>query len=276
MKVFKQKVGSLLTAGTLGALLASSPVLAGPLFVVDQTVAGSAGTVEGVDRISFEYHARIDQTIVGGSLAGGDDPFREDGFLTKAAFGSPTGGSVPSELNATGGYGMYGLFTITGEADPLDPANPLTGGIQANFGTLSMTLFIDPDQNTTLALSGAGPVVPGGTVTDDFAIVNFTLGAGEAHIFDGLANGDFDTLLNVSLTPNGQAFFVDPDPFFPLENFGGNTETFAGGNLTTSFVATADGGGIELFQVPEPGTLALLGLGIMGMGLINRRRIKNA
>ncbi len=174
---------------------------------------------------------------------------------------------------------MYGLFTITGEADPLDPANRWQAASRQTSVPLVMTLFIDPDQDTALSLPGAGPVVPGGSVGDDFAIINFTLSAGEAHIFGGLANGDFDTLLNVSLTPQGQSYFIDPVPFFPLENFGGNTETFTGGSLTESFVATADGGGIELFQtgqMPEPGTLALLGLGIMGMGFINRRRIKNA
>ena len=279
MKSFKQNVGSLLTAGTLGALLASSPVLAGPLFQVDQSVAGggASGIVSGVDRISFEYQSRIDQTIVGGSLAGNDDPFTQEGFLTKAAFGSPTGGSVPSLLNSSGdgGYGMYGIFTISGEADPFGAAGD---GILANFNTVVMTLYIDADQDTILALPGAGPVVPGGGTADDFAIINFTLSDGEAHVFGGLANGDFDTLLNVSLTPQGQAFFIDPVPFFPLENFGGNTQTITGASLTESFVATSDGGGIELFQnqVPEPGTLALLGLGIMGMGFINRRRIKNA
>lgn len=272
MKSFKQNVGFLLTAGTLGTLLASGPALAGPLFQVQESVAGSAANIVTADRISFEYHGRIDQTITGGSLAGNDDPFVENGFLTKAAYGSPTGGSIPSELNSVGGYGMYGLFTITGEGDPLG-----AGGIQANFNTLSMTLFIDPNQDTTLALPAVGPVVPGGVVGDDFAIINFTLNAGEAHVLQGLANGDFDTLLNVSLTPQGQAFFINPVPFFPLENFGGNTETFTGGSLTTSFTGFADGGGIELFQnqVPEPGTLALLGLGIMGMGFINRRRVKN-
>lgn len=279
MKSFTQNVGSLLTAGTLGALLASSPVLAAPLFEVTQDIAGggASGTVTGIDRISFEYHATINQTIVGGSLAGNDDPFTENGFLTKAAFGSPTGGSVPSLLNSSGdgGYGIYGLFTITGEADPLDPANPLTGGIQANFQTFDMTLFLDPDQDTVLSL-GAPPAGNG----EDLALINFTLSAGEAHIFQGLANGDFDTLLNLSLVaPAGQSFFSDPDPFFPLEALGGNTETFTGGSLTESFVATADGGGLELFvagEIPEPGTLALLGLGMMGMGFINRRRIKNA
>lgn len=273
MKSFKRMSQLLLTSGTLAAMLASAPALSAPLFMVDEgSVPGTAPNIVTADRISFEYHARIDQTINGGSLAGNDDPFIEHGFLTKAAFGSPEGGSIPSQLNSLNGYGIYGLFTITGEADPFGPS-----GILATFQTLTMQLWIDADQDTVLNVGAAGPATAtDATPGDDFVIANFTLNVGEAHVFAGLANGDFDTLTHISLTPAGEAFFIDPDPFFPLENFGGNTQTFTGGSLTNSFTGFADGGGLELFQVPEPATTALLGLGLLGMGMANRRRNKKA
>ena len=277
MNRLKQSLQQLITAGALCAACAA-PALAAPLFSVDEgSVPGALGQiVTGVDRLSFDYKSRIDQTIVGGSLAGAGDTFVQQGFLTKAAFGSPDGGSVSSQLNANVlgfGYGMYAVFTITGEGDPFGD----TGGILATFNTFQMTLYIDPSQDTALSVPLTGAVVPVDASGDDFAIVNYTLQVGEAHVFGGLANGDFDTFLNAILTPAGEAYFIDPNPFFSVENFGGNTQTFdiTAGDVITGFTASAAGAGLELFvaaAVPEPGTLALLAIGLLGAALAGGRK----
>ena len=272
MKPFSRVFKLLLAASAVGAALTGAPASAAPLFTVNEgSVPGAIANLVTADRISFEYHASIVQTIAGGDgLAGVGDTFIEQGFLTKAAFGSPTGGSVPSQLNALGpaGYGLYGRFTINGEGDPF-----ATTGVLATFSALTLTLFVDPNQNTVHTIGG--DVDP---TSEDFAIANYTLNVGQAHVFDGLANGDFDTLLNLTLTAAGQAFFMTPSPFFTLENFGGNTETFniTSGNTTTGFTALADGGGLELFvAVPEPASIALFGIGLLGLGMSNNRKNKN-
>lgn len=278
MKSISRFARFMLGAALAGAALASQPALAAPLFTVNEgSVPGAVAQLVTADRLSFDYKSRIDQTIVGGSLDGAGDTFVQQGFLTKAAFGSPTGGSVPSQLNANVlgfGYGMYAVFTIIGEADPLGN----TGGIQANFTSFNMTLYIDPSQDTTLSVPLTGAVVPVDASGDDFAIINYSLvpGQGLAHVFGGLANGDFDTILNATLTPAGLAYFIDPTPFFSIENFGGNTQTFqiTNGDLVTGFTASAAGAGLELFlaaAVPEPGTIALIGIGLLGMCLPRRR-----
>ena len=279
MKTLSQLFKRFGIVAVLGAAFASAPVLAQPLFQVNEgSVPGSFAQTITADRLSFDYKARITQTITGGDgLAGSGDVFTEQGFLTKAAYGSPLGGSVPSQLNAQVmgfGYGMYAIFTIIGEGDPFGA----TGGIMATMTSFNMTMYIDPNQNTTLAVPVSGPVIAGGITSDDYAIVNYTLSVGQAHVFAGLANGDFDSLLNITLTtttPGGDSFFVTPAAFFNLENFGGNTEIFTitSGNAVTGFTASVEGAGLELFvaAVPEPGTVALVGIGLLGMCLARRR-----
>jgi hypothetical protein len=231
-------------------------------FSVDEgTVPGANANIVVADRISFNYASRIAQTLVGPTYDG-DDPFSESGYLTKASF-AIGGSAVPSQLNALGanGYGMYGLFTITGTSAQEG------AGIASTYSSTIMTLLVDPAQDTTLGFAGNSAVTTGGT-GDDYALANYTLIAGQAHLFGGLANGDSDTVLNIALTNNGNAFFVSP--FFAQSNIGGNRQTVTGASLSSSFVASTTGAGTELFlaPIPEPHAVALLlvaGLGALGV-----------
>lgn len=272
MKLLTRLTRMLLAAGAVSAALAGSPALAAPIFNVQEgVVLGSAPNLVTADGISFSYAANVNQTVNGGSLAGADDPFTEYGFLSKASF-TLNNVAQASQLNAIpifGGYGLYGLFTIQGEADP--GGNPAE--IHATFQSLTMTLYLDPLQDTDLALGGGGGPVVTGDTGDDVAVVSYTLAAGSADVRAGLNNGDFDTILNMTLSPTGQAYFTSPNPFFALENFGGNVEVVLGAlSLTSSSSVQISGGGVELFVVPEPATISLLALGLLGAGVVNRRR----
>jgi hypothetical protein len=270
-----RKSGLAALAVAANMLFAGHMAVAAPTFKVDESVAGGAANIVTADRLTFGYQAKIIQTTVG-PLDGVGDTFVENGFLNKASYELGAGNAVGSQLNGfgVGGYKIYGVFKITGTAT----TNAGGDGIDATFKTATLQLILDKGQDTVLGFDGSNnvTVADGGAEGADVVLANLSLIVGEAHVFGGLAKGDFNSFLDFSLTPFGKTFFVSPNPFFDIENFGGNTQTLIGASLTQSFVADASGAGVELFQfqTPEPGTVSLVGLALLGIGGITRRAQK--
>ena len=286
---------TLLAAGAALALVtglsgAASAAGIGSNFTIDETCGGSglcaeamfAGIIPNIDRVSFSYQAIIDQSNDGSGLGGilDGDAFAENGFLQFGSYLNDAGGVIPSLLNTPGGYGVYATFEATGTA----VVTPL-GQIDVTFDAFTMEFFIDDDLDTILTNSDDGivgnaivnPVSVSNNADDNLIATATVLGANDTLLQNSLNDGSFEIqLTDFGRNLFGESFLTSPEPFYTLMSFTGvTTELDPDGSATDPFVTTATGSG-DLFFVPEPGTMTLFGVGLLGLGMSMRRRYKKA
>lgn len=213
------------------------------------------------------------------------------------------GGPGVGSLSTSFGYLSFSGFSNTGPLGPLGPVAGIDSGLGVTHG-----LYLTFDLVATLATGTVGTVgstyniLPGDlnfTVWKDVGFVNpltrttftpATLGAeaGYAQFADDIMLGSGTSLvglaginalggafLNSSTTyantAAGDAYFVDPVPFYTLA-FNAFNNTGPGVSINATHVAINAAGVVDFNQVPEPATLALLGMGLIGMGVSLRKR----
>lgn len=228
-------------------------------FQVDEgSVAGAEANIFTADKLNGGFTEFV--TFTSGST------FAAHAYANMGQFFADEGGTlVSSQLNGFGasGYGMYALFEATGTFS----------GLNFTGGTGQFRLFLDVDKNTTfgttLGLDGVTRVTTAG-IADDYEIAYTTslmAGTGTLSTAPGAYNFDFK---DFTLTTEGKDYFIAPRPFHFFVQVNGDNDAASGTGVPGDPLRVT-GDVSAVFRVPEPGSLALSGLALLGLGLARRR-----
>lgn len=195
-----------------------------------------------------------------------DFTFAATVFATFTAANSTTGGFVSTGLGNE--YNLYAVFNSTGVVSGPTSFTGLEG---------SFDLYIDRNTDTTGTFGATGAIsVTRNNFADDTKIAsssNITFAEGTGV---GTSASAFKFLFDdFTLTADGAQYFTAPNPFYMIVNVNGDFDDGLNATAPGTYGSNADpvlGDVSANFEVPEPGSIALLGLGLAGLGLTQRRR----
>ena len=204
---------------------------------------------------------------VAGTATPGVFSFQSTVFVNWGQYFRNEGGSQIAASSSLLGA-QYDLYAIVRAAGTLSLASG-----QFSASSASLELYADQfnsagGSNTVLSgFSGLNPNLSG-TVDDRLLLSgSFLSGFGTATA-PGRFTFSFD---NVALTALGNSYFIAPRPFYFRVLSDGDVDT-EGFNVTGPGTFNLVGDISASFFIPEPGSLALAGLALLGLGVATRRK----
>ncbi len=239
-------------AGVLFSMQAQAVSVAGVVWNPNSPLDFSSvtsNTYQSIDPITGESSGYglitgVNGTPVGSFCPGCELTYTFSGFLPGAFGAIPTpGGSV---IAYTGG-----VVDVYVDHTPDVPLSAYVG----NFNAVTAA-NTGADADTQLFLSLAGAPDPGGVTFTGTSVPGLLSGLGQLDVTGGLAMANFDT--------NTQVHGSDLKFTFSFSNFPNDP----------SILIARGTGNFEGDTIPEPSTIALLGLALAGFGFTRRRNKK--
>ncbi len=244
--------------------LAASQAAASPLYTVNPNSNGlsNAGQSFTADTMSGSSSSRV--TFDGGSS------YTTVGYIQYNAFVRQNDGNVPTTISRIGfDYGLYATF-----AQKFTCSGPLSPGVTCAVTSITLDLWADPGNDNSYSNStiATAPVVTANGAQVKLGTVS-TLVAGQAGL-NALGGAFQNVNSNFALTAEGALFFTSPTPFYSLafSSFNNTTQGIACdtgpacvGAHTVAINSESGNTDFNRAPVPEPGPLALIGIGMMGL-----------